>query len=94
MKRPIHENSGSLTKSGSEAMDLGNRSSFVLSGVLPAAENHVLMQTFLRRNGTTVNATEDERYDGVIAVAWGDWPVDQLESWLGHHLAEWPSVGG
>src|SRR5450759_2956161 len=49
----------------------------------------VVMQAFLRANGLTTVASEDDTYDLVIAVAQGDLEVDAVEQWIDQHLAIW-----
>ena len=49
----------------------------------------VVMQVFLRANGLTTVASEDDTYDLVIAVAQGDLDVDAVERWIDQHLFVW-----
>lgn len=49
----------------------------------------VVMQAFLRANGLTTVAGEDDTYDLVIAVAQGDLDVDAVERWIDQHLFVW-----
>lgn len=49
---------------------------------------YVVTQAFLRANGATIVASEDTRFDLIVAIATG-LVVDDVESWLGQHIAAW-----
>lgn len=47
---------------------------------------YVLGRIMLQRNGSDIDADEDERYAFVIAIATGKMDVDAIKEWLGQHL--------
>ena len=80
-----------------ESAGLSRQAGMLLWGI---AKNHpfrdgnkrtafVVMQAFLRANGLTTVASEDDTYDLVIAVAQGDLDVDAVERWIDQHLFVW-----
>ena len=48
---------------------------------------HIAMETFLKRNGYEIAATEDIQEEIILGVASGDVSREQLVSWLGEHAS-------
>lgn len=49
---------------------------------------YVVMRAFLLRNGFDLNATREEKYLTMYAVAAGDWTEEQLADWLESKMIE------
>ena len=51
---------------------------------------YVLMRLMLRQYGLDIDASEDEKYDFVLAAAQGLIKFDQIRDWLMKHLSRHP----
>jgi death-on-curing protein len=46
----------------------------------------MLMRLYLMQNGLDISASQDEKYDFVIAIASGALPYEVIVSWIESHL--------
>ena len=46
----------------------------------------VLCETFLRDNGYTLKASDEEWFESMIRVATGEWDIEELANWLRLYL--------
>ncbi|MCF8338445.1 MAG: type II toxin-antitoxin system death-on-curing family toxin [Bacteroidales bacterium] len=43
---------------------------------------YVLARLFLLKSGIDIEATQEEKYEMIIAVSKGEWKYDQIKNWL------------